>query len=563
MMKKRILSLLLAASMMFSMIPIIATTSTAAGDEYDIQLIARYGRGDWGTNENPFRSNTVTVVSGANMIGLKATIDADLGAVGEPDLITLAFATAGMDFRETAANVGRFKKPEASFANAEFRVTRITINDAVEALQAPFLLDFIAPPWALGSRGAGYVFTELWNGWNAGTWTRFDPAKIRQIRLDGDGTSFGLMSGRMAKIEVEFDVLFEVEPCKGPDVGGVSVVLAAREAIDWSTSDGSFWRSPVTRINRNQEYTMSLQIPAASKPDDVFDRIVALTIMSENALYHTDSPFCGKAFMAPVGWGFNEKDSDNVKIDFTSIKLNGTHEVGTNWNNENIVSEGYDPSEGYINVELWNGFSEDSRRLTTGRALLPSKESTMSFGIAAGTPITSVTVTFKVSGIRCTEHGVPIECDLCVADGKCGYNCGEAVANCTCVCNDHTYAANAVCGVTTCSSIRDKCKVVFECKKSDCANCKTTVKVTLGVLAPGATKPSTGCALEILKFMVNLPSVIKPAGQATPDLVMLRAACIVTPYSATARPGSADALEILKHIVNLPTEAGKVVDFAG
>ena len=176
-------------------------------DEYEVQLIARYGRGEWETNDSPFRSSAVKIKSGANSGSYSATIDTDLGAVGQPDLVSLHLSSIGANFNNTLTNWGSIPFVPMSLEGATVRVTSVVINDVVDTLKSPFEVPLIAKQCADGKNmAAGRVDIPIWCGWLPSTFERFDPVRIRSVQHGAvsDGISFGLMSGRIWKIEVEF-----------------------------------------------------------------------------------------------------------------------------------------------------------------------------------------------------------------------------------------------------------------------------------------------------------------------------------------------------------------------
>jgi hypothetical protein len=65
------------------------------------------------------------------------------------------------------------------------------------------------------------------------------------------------------------------------------------------------------------------------------------------------------------------------------------------------------------------------------------------------------------------------------------------------------------------------------------------------------------CALEILKYLVSMDSVIKAMPSGEYNSTMLKAARItVESQAADAKPSIMDALEILKFLVSMDTRAG-------
>jgi hypothetical protein len=193
---------------------------------------------------------------------------------------------------------------------------------------------------------------------------------------------------------------------------GVRVQLMAREAVDWITTDDGIgpWRGDSFLVCGDGTYTTTINTPGG------YDRIIQLGLYSTNAVFdpllrmmqNAVSPNLS-ALTVP-----QRAQWSDAMVTFNSVVINGTHNVGitNNWldanelGNESLISKGFGPTDGFVYINLWNGWHTPHQRLTTGVEQADTVdmghnelgEPAKSFRMTGGGAINTITVTFTVAG---------------------------------------------------------------------------------------------------------------------------------------------------------------------
>jgi hypothetical protein len=168
--------------------------------------------------------------------------------------------------------------------------------------------------------------------------------------------------------------------------GQAQVELLAREAVDWRTrppevdgGDGPF-RSEVVTVTGDGTYSATIDIQG-------YASLVGFGLYSAGTVFDPWDNARDNAVKPDSTW-------TNARIGFDSVTANGGSIVlGTTFSDVGMISGWLD---GFIHIPLWNGWWADDNRLTgvtevtTGTAV--------SFGLPGGIPITSIEVTFTVTG---------------------------------------------------------------------------------------------------------------------------------------------------------------------
>jgi hypothetical protein len=170
-------------------------------------------------------------------------------------------------------------------------------------------------------------------------------------------------------------------PPPEPPTISVPVRLMAQDTISWTRREGA-----VVQITGNGTYTAALTLPNA-------EHIASLALMTDGSTFAWPDGFLNVP-RAPVNWS-------NARVEFTSVVINNAP-VGINWGNDSnhLVKRGDETSgDGRINLELWSGWWEPYRRLTGVTSIPTTGGDSTSFTLNGGAPITTIVVTFTVTGI--------------------------------------------------------------------------------------------------------------------------------------------------------------------
>ncbi|MCL1867054.1 MAG: InlB B-repeat-containing protein, partial [Oscillospiraceae bacterium] len=161
-------------------------------------------------------------------------------------------------------------------------------------------------------------------------------------------------------------------------ISPVSVQLIARETDNWTT-----FRSSSLELVGAKTYTLTVNTNGSKS-------LANLSLSATNATFEENAPMAN-AVKAPTVW-------KNALVNIDKIVINDTVEIGNTYGNSNLVDSGYAPTEGYVNADLWNGWSELNRRLT-GITHVNNPHSGVEFAVPSVSAINSVTITFTVSGL--------------------------------------------------------------------------------------------------------------------------------------------------------------------
>jgi hypothetical protein len=368
---------------------------TVSANSHVVYLNAREAT-HWGTDHgNHYRSNAVTI-TGAG------TYTATIANFSEANLVGLAIMSDGATFIHPTGFMSAAPAP-AAFSNLFIKIDSVSINNL--NVDCSFEATELVIPYA--GPDQGFVNIQLWNGW----WephNHLGGANVTSVQTSGV-PSFALAGGAsMNNISVTFTVFDEV-PALPHEQGQATVELMAREAVDWS----NVWRSNPLVITDDGVYTMTLDITGG------YDRLVGLAIMSQNATFDEALGFIGRANPAPPEW-FN---SARMAVD--EVKINGTV-VSTTYD-DYLIARGHPPTDGYVDVQLWNGFHIPAQRLVgVPTAASSAIEPAPSFMAPGGGAITRIEITFEIYGIS-GDSSRAVDCvPYCE-----GAVCGNAVA-CAC-----------------------------------------------------------------------------------------------------------------------------------
>jgi hypothetical protein len=166
-------------------------------------------------------------------------------------------------------------------------------------------------------------------------------------------------------------------PPEPPPAVFVPVRLMAQDTDSWARRE-----SPVVQIIGDGTYTATMTLPPSAN-------LVSLSLASDGATFNWPEGFSGVP-RAPASWS-------SARVEFTSVSINGDA-VGINWSSD-LVRRGDDSAGGgRVNLELWAGWWEPNQRLT-GVVSVPTYGDSTSFARSDGAPITSISVTFRVTGV--------------------------------------------------------------------------------------------------------------------------------------------------------------------
>jgi hypothetical protein len=515
-MKKRILSMLLAAVMVATLIPVVTVPATANTTSHSVRLAVLTAE-TW----TEWTSEPV-VVNGPGTYPATINIPANaaLGVVTHLSLITALENSNDRPLSETnfdfANDDGDGEKVPSAWEDYGLRFDSVTFNDTVQA--ASGYENYFRRRERGGTPAIiGYVYADLWNAW-------YTPANtltggiVERIGRDvpaidagnADTVNFGLEGGApITKIHVTFTV-FDATSRDGEleaQTDSADIRLAARY-LGATNEDVLITYGDVITVDKDEEYTVNIDFAGGGTRG-----IVDLAIRSDGADFSPLAPFIGKANPAPRSWA----EGTGVHLQISKIEVNSTAlPAPKRWTklctlqpasateravNSNLVvlepqfTGTFSQSQGYVDVALWNAWFANSQNLNGGGTLImnPDRDegtaAELAFRASAGN-ITSLSVTFTV-------HGIDEEVDEC-----------------------------------------------------DCENEESDVKGTGLVLQErsGATKPIVGDALQVLRYLVGLSSEIKDANKGD---AAWNAALITADSQTNDKPAVGDALQILRYLVNL------------
>jgi hypothetical protein len=168
------------------------------------------------------------------------------------------------------------------------------------------------------------------------------------------------------------------EPPRPEPTNAIPVRLMAQDSTDWARR-----QSPVVRITGNDIYTATLTLP--STPN-----LVSLALASDGAGFNWPDGFAGVP-NAPALF-------ENAQLRVTALEINGIP-IGVT-RDEHLVRRGDDSAGGgRVNIVLWDGWWEERQQLEGVSTLSSPGSSGVSFALPDGSPMTTITVTFVVSGV--------------------------------------------------------------------------------------------------------------------------------------------------------------------
>ena len=517
-------------------------TTTSAIDTLPVRLMAREAIA-WGSTANPFQSNIVHIGGNGEY---SATIN--VAERGEwQSLVDLALRADGANFDFPDDFVGAVSPP-ARFANARITFDSIEINDVA-----------IGNTWGNGSLiSSGNVNAVLWGGWSASSQRL---TGVDAVPTSGESTSFALPSGEAIRtITVNFtvsgvsgDTVTTTTPATTTtteatttttttaattttpattttttpatttvatatttttaNIIGNKIQLVAKHADgdNWWQPGEAHMRGEAVPINGNGSYQASLTVNRTT--------LLQLGILSENGNLDGENPFAN-AEKAPGNWAGATIVIDSVMVN----NVNATPSADKR--NLPLVSS-WNPSSGYIEAHLWNAWWSANNRLSGVEIVPIGSNNAPGFGLIGGGEIATITVNFTVSGISGSTPTTT-----------------TAVTTTTPTTTATTTATTTPPICTTCGAENCQINHAIQPHRVACdCNCGDTPTVGQVGYVLGQTHVTTADALEILKYIVKLPTPISSCNNAK------RAATIVG-----GNIGTADALEILKKIVNLPNK---------
>jgi hypothetical protein len=531
-MKKRILSMLLAAVMVLTMIPAVAvpvTASTAAPPPepgtHPVNIVARCAE-----NWLRWRSEPI-VVRGAgtytgtldfggdaptNLVGLVIASDISWIETAYEDIFeegdTFRWATS--DFLDGDYTTDP-RVPEA-WSGLAVQIESITVNGSIQ-MSSDFRNFFRRRERGGTVHIIDYAMMELWNGWHP-------PHNTLAITSGGtlgrgpspdaaDAESFSLPGNvPFTSMDITFRV-FETETnaaARPASTDNVDVRLAT--VVNNRTVQGD-----VTRITgAGDNYSVSINSGIG------VDQLGRLAIISDGGGLSPIMPFIGSATPGPVAW------RQNMHVIITDILVNGAsiganpttrwHQIEPRTTPEGINSHllgqpsndnTFSQTEGYVDIQLWNSYHAENRSLSVAGSLNTFFDEVdtnnqplepIDFGLARGTNINSIVVNFRVVDAN-AAGGVP--CPVCATENPIGAACSERCGS----------------GLVTAASRTRGTRDVAD-------------------------------ALQILRSLVGLTSEI-----TTSPTCPARRAAMITDASkaANAAPTVQDALQILRGLVGLST----------
>jgi hypothetical protein len=550
--------MLIAAVMVLTMIPTVVVTVAAVGTPpepgtHNVNIIARCAE-----NWDMWRSDDITIDgegtfegtlnfngdAPTNLVGLVITSDISWTDPTDPTLEDV-FEESNFRFVRQDYQAGLLPvNPEVPDEWAEYalEIESIVVNGSIN--MSSRYSNFLKRQERGGTAHIiGFAFVELWNGWHTphNTLAVTNGGDIRRGPSPdaADAESFWLPNDvPFESITIRFRVFDRTDTAAAlapttdsTDVRLVSIVnnVQVQSALP-------------TTITGNGDFSVSLNI------NTPIDRLGRLAILSDGGTLSPVAPFVGIARPAPTAW------SSQAHMIITRITINGDSIVSsgsptTRWHqrHEATVPEGqnshliaqpsadgsFNAAEGYVDIQLWNSYHEDSRVLNnvmqfptihpdTGAA-----EEPIDFGRGLSTNITSIVVEFRVEGLA--GDTPPETCP----------DCGEEVApGATCPCQNQQ--GDHKCAV---------CSTDLASATAVCANFCSTGLVTADSRAGGTRRVED--ALAILRNLVGLDSEITAAA----DCPARRASLIVPASRANplGQPDVDDALQILRGLVGLST----------
>ncbi|MCL1903068.1 MAG: hypothetical protein FWF94_01455 [Oscillospiraceae bacterium] len=653
--KKRALSLLIAFSMIMSLIPTATIIPVAAaGESYAVQLMGRSTTGSWETNDLPYKSQSGTTAGVAGDNEGIVVIDGNtppgqvhklkIDHIGDDNLINLSLRPVGSTWCDENGGCGGMGgwKPEVGecsnchatwgdfiapgyldangddntkgnqgrFENAVIKFTKVTINGNINALEDPATVPFLSQH----RFDRGHANADLWAGW-------YGPRRLLSspnifTKTEGtEGQSFWLKNeATINSIEVEFKVYLVDDvypvPEKQRENNGISVFLASREALDWRSGGTNFWKSDSQRIDKDGIYEMEINFNRSGAPAPV-DRLASLAIMSYGSTFDEGIGFLLNARQAPESWR-----DDEVLIEIKEVKINdelvankwGVEEYGGN--KDLLVSQGNAPTDEFVNVELWNAWFSDNRKLDVS-ASSPLFTTTYPKGQGSSNPphgdwpdadkeavsfaldnknlnnpiITKAYVKFEITGVNremCATHANvvgPTEfCYLC-NDTFCKNGCGMPAVECSCPacgvcgapmpCKDHKieWCPFPGCknllpcpinhgGSTTPPPPPLKCEAgpgKTPCLEYDCPICNKDKEWSVLGDILGNGDITIFDAMEILMFLVKVSDCVILKGNDDVTAEQAKKAAIISPEGFEAgEPTIFCFIEVLLYLVKMP-----------
>jgi hypothetical protein len=566
-MKKRIISLLVAAIMVVTMLPTVIVPTMATDPvqtTHNVRVAVRSIVEDSADGDITWQSDPIPVTG----IGTyKGTVNIDL-AGGIENIVSLGIVTDiltldnTLDCPFTADNYGwlictfcqgidlfnaagqprtgctvqggcdfSVGEPDPtvheSWENLATEIDSITINGNVQ-LESPFLNFFRRRDRGENDNVINFALMELWNGWHAPHNTL---TPVTETATYWGATAFTLVGGApITSVEVEFTVFDMTKiPELDPTTDNIDVNLV-------TVVDGQILRGSSFGITENGSGSVSLTLPA----NTVY--LERLAILADGGTFCPILPFRSIARPAPEAW------REGAHMVINSIEINGNVIGGTapttRWNrvetrtdpegiNSHLVGQpsndgSFSPIQNYVDIQLWNSWFEDSRVLNGVQRMAvegfdygedgfdPNSTEPIAFGVAAGVAMNTITVNFTISGIP--EAALPPTCPVCGDEEPCGNDCDVVCA----VCGDSDPCAN-FCGTG----------LVLESSRAS------------GTL-------TINDALQILRYLVNLESAVATPGHGR------NAALITAESQRTGNPGINDALQILRSLVNLESRVRKI-----
>jgi hypothetical protein len=529
-MTKRIVSLLIAAVMVVTLVPtaVVPVTVSASGFAPGTHNVYIGARGVIGTGDEAgaeiFRSEPI-VVRGPGTYRGTLEIKDDVGNFVEVfRFIQFAIVTdlyrVSTEFRDpfdrlsyqwaTEDHGTTLQVPE-SWSEYVVEIDSIVVNGTAN-LSTPYINHFRRREDPVSNHG--YSVIELWNAW----WpphNKINPVSTEIVlpAWDPDLSAWGLENGGAIRtVEVAFTVS---DPANVPQLPAMTDSVGVQLVTE---IDGQLVRGAATTITRPDgdavaEYSVSLDLPGVSS-------LQRLAIMSEGGTFCSVMPFRRPAghrdppvAPAPLAW----RSDAHMLID--SVVINGItlvpgQDATTRWNtlvastidgqNSHLVGQPSDdgtfsPIEGYVDIPLWNSFYEPSRILRGVQDVKVDLGDAEAIEFGIGMPMTNVVINFKV------QFGEVVDkCALCGENSPCSLFCSS--------------------GLVTAQSR----------------------------LLGGA--PTLQDALAILRYTVGLSSELDSSSGGGPGTPQWNAALISEDSKRTNRPGLSDALQILRNVVNLPSD---------
>jgi hypothetical protein len=535
-MKKRILSMLVAAVMAVTMIPAVVAGTQAeiqpqsGSGSHQVRIVAR---GFLGEADDIFMSDPINVTGTGTFDGtivFPAGVTEIINLKIVTDIFSLSpdfwnfFDEENFEYAVEDSEAGMWPDPRvpASWSEYVTTVDGIVVN-GTENLTSGMVQHFRRRDPGGSDAVIGFALMEMWNAWWAPHNTIEPARRGGVIPWEVTDSPFGLVGGaEFSTMKVEFTVanpgiIDELEPT----VGFTNVQLVA-------SANGNFIRGGATRVEGDGVYSVTVSGIGHPLVDE-------LAIISENGDLST-LPFRGKANPAPLAW------RADAHILITAMTINGNPRGGDQptrrWNQVETSPTAVGMNTHFIvDIPLWNAFHAPARILRDVDPVeIEVGDPPYPVWFTIGEPITNITITFRIETVdactcgTCADCNPPCTCGTCAACNPGCNNCG------TC----------AVCkpDVTVCT----------------CTNWGTCTnhggRFGFGNVT-GGTRPSVTDALQILRTIVRLPSVLNGGvplpGGATPADALAAANITRAGQPGIDRPQVSDALQILRFIVRLST----------